>query len=188
MKSQKENKDEISVTQYKLARNSLRDYWKTVKKAPKTDISLSSIKKDDYILKIKDINESIIKNVNQWFLVNIISPEIQENEKRKRRHKTILLCFLILFLIIQFGFLGYLIYWTFSNIIEFHKTRISFNDSTLKIIFTFISGYITSVVIELIAILKYIVRNVFDTSVSGLANAFKENHEIDNTQKEQESE
>lgn len=175
------------VRKYNLARTSLRDYWETTKDDSKPDINITNIEKDDYNSKIKNANnaitkanQTIIKNANHWFLVNTISPEIQENEKRKRTHKTILLSFVILFLIVQFGFLGYLIYWIFSNIIECHKSGLSFNDSTIKAIFTFISGYITSIVIELIAILNYIVKNVFDTSVSGLANAFKENdHEVE---------
>lgn len=175
------------VRKYNLARTSLRDYWETTKDDSKPDIDITNIEKDDYNSKIKNANnaitkanQTIIKNANHWFLVNTISPEIQENEKRKRTHKTILLSFVILFLIVQFGFLGYLIYWIFSNIIECHKSGLSFNDSTIKAIFTFISGYITSIVIELIAILNYIVKNVFDTSVSGLANAFKENdHEVE---------
>lgn len=175
------------VRKYNLARTSLRDYWETTKDDSKPDIDITNIEKDDYNSKIKNANnaitkanQTIIKNANHWFLVNTISPEIQENEKRKRTHKTILLSFVILFLIVQFGFLGYLIYWIFSNIIECHKSGLSFNDSTIKAIFTFISGYITSIVIELIAILNYIVKNVFDTSVSGLANTFKENdHEVE---------
>lgn len=135
----------------------------------------------DYEEKIKEANESIIKNVNHWFLVNIISPEIQKNEEKKRIHKKILLCFVVLFLILQFGFLGYLIYWVFNNIFTFYKTGIVINDSTVKIFFTFVSGYITSIVVELIAMLRYIVKNVFDTSVSGLANAFKENNNKPNS-------
>lgn len=183
------------VEKYNLARTSLRNYWKTTKEDSKPDIDITHIEKDDYNSKIKNANnaitkanQTIIKNANHWFLVNTISPEIQENEKKKRMHKTILLSFVILFLIVQFGFLGYLIYWIFLNIIECHKSGLSFNDLTIKAIFTFISGYITSIVIELIAILNYIVKNVFDTSVSGLANTFKEDeHEVKTYKKKEQT-
>lgn len=166
----KTNSDE----KYDLARNIIRDFWYTEKENQTANISLNLIRNEDYKSEIKKANETVIKNANHWFLVHVISPEISENEKRKRTHKTILLVFVILFLIVQFVFLGYLIYWIFSNIIECHKSNIGFSDLTIKTIFMFLSGYITSIVIELIAILKYIVKNVFDTSVAGLANTFKE--------------
>ena len=38
----------------------------------------------------------------------------------------------------------------------------------------FTTGYITSVVVELIYMLKFIVKNVFDTSISDLVKLFKE--------------
>ena len=42
--------------------------------------------------------------------------------------------------------------------------------------FTFVVTYITSVVVELIYMLKYIVHNVFDTSISDLVKLFKEDN------------
>ena len=178
----------IKETDYELARKSIRESWnQQYNNKTKPNDRFGFNKKSDYKLQIKNANENIIKNANHWFLVNTISPQIRKNEEKKRTHKTFLLVFVIAFLIIQFGFLGYLIYWIFFNIFKNHELGISFSDSTIKLIFAFISGYITSIVIELIAILKYIVKNVFDTSVSGLANTFKENSEIKKSNsKEQE--
>ena len=77
------------VRKYNLARTSLRDYWETTKDDSKPDIDITNIEKDDYNSKIKNANnaitkanQTIIKNANHWFLVNTISPEIQENEKK----------------------------------------------------------------------------------------------------------
>lgn len=121
--------------------------------------------------------DEIIKNANNWFLVKILAPQISKNEAKKRKHKDWLMIIMSVFLALQFSIVAVMIGYSGYHIINVHKAGTPFSDSTLKIIFTFIGGYITSVVVELIAILKYIVKNVFDTSVSGMVNHFKENKE-----------
>lgn len=54
----------------------------------------------------------------------------------------------------------------------------------VKALLTFVSAYITSVVVELIAILNYIVKKVFDTSIAELVKIFRDN---DEQNKEQEN-
>lgn len=78
------------------------------------------------------------------------------------------------FLIFQFIIVAIIVVGSGYWIIKSHVTSNPFSDSTLQIIFTFIGAYITSVVVELIAILKYIVKNVFDTSIAGMVNNFRE--------------
>lgn len=78
--------------------------------------------------------------------------------------------FLILFLLFQFC----TVFSLTSSVLNFSFKENS-NIETIKILLTFVSAYITSVVIELIAILKYIVKNVFDTSIAELVKIFKEN-------------
>ena len=119
--------------------------------------------------------QEIITNANNWFLVNILSPEIQSNEKRKRQHKDCLMILMGAFLLFQFFAVAVMVGYSGYHIIEAHFIGEPFADSTIKIIFTFIGTYITSVIVELIAILNYIVKNVFDTSVAGMVNNFKEN-------------
>lgn len=116
----------------------------------------------------------IIKNANNKFLLDVLSPEIQENEKKKRMHKDWLMIAMAAFLIFQFIIVTIIVVGSGYWIIKSHVTNNPFSDSTLQIIFTFIGAYITSVVVELIAILKYIVKNVFDTSIAGMVNNFRE--------------
>lgn len=61
------------------------------------------------------------------------------------------------------------------------------NDSIeiTKALLTFVTGYIASVIIELIAILKYIVRNVFDSSIAELVKLFKDNYDFNPNNKQQ---
>lgn len=119
--------------------------------------------------KIKTQSKDLIKNVNNQFLIDILSPEIVKNEESKRFHKAILLTLLSAFILIQFGSVIY-----FTNRVTLYAVGKSASAEMVKILFTFLSAYITSVVVELIAILRYIVKNVFDTSIAELVKMFKE--------------
>lgn len=116
----------------------------------------------------------LIKNVNNEFLINVLSPEIQKNEEKKRKHKDWLMIIMGGFLLFQFLLIAVIICAWGYFIINAHLEGNPFNDSTIKILFAFIGTYITSHIIELIAILRYIVKNVFDTSVTGMVNNFKD--------------
>lgn len=126
--------------------------------------------------KNSDINEvdNIIKNANNQFLLNVLSPEITANENKKRNHKDKLLTAVEVFLGIQFLVVFILVGYTLFKILYCHEHQNPLSDGTLKIIFTFLSAYITSVVVELIAILQFIVKNVFDTSIAELVKLFRD--------------
>lgn len=112
--------------------------------------------------------DNLIKNVNEKVLIQYLSPQIEKNEKTKRYHKTALLCLLVLFLIAQFISVFY-----FTNKILNYTVSETGNLDYIRISLKFITGYITSVIVELIAILNYIVKNVFDTSIADLVKTFK---------------
>lgn len=59
------------------------------------------------------------------------------------------------------------------SVICFHALKNDFSFDMVKMLFAFFGTYITSVIVELVYILKYIVLNVFDTSISGLMEIFK---------------
>lgn len=113
-------------------------------------------------------NDSIIKNVNNKVLIDILSPEISKNEQAKRVHKLALIMLLTVFLIIQF----FSVYGITNSVIRY-GTGENVEHEILKSLLTFVSAYITSVVVELIAILSYIVKNVFDASIAELVKIFK---------------
>lgn len=118
----------------------------------------------------------LIKNVNNEFLIHVLSPEIQKNEEKKRKHKDWLMIIMGLFLLFQFILVAIIICALGYFVVKAHLSGNPFSDSTIRILFTFIGSYITSLIIELIAILRYIVKNVFDTSVAGMVNNFKDNN------------
>lgn len=126
----------------------------------------------------KNSKDSIIKNANHKVLIEYLSPEIKKNEQIKRMHKFILLILLTAFLIIQF-----LSVYSMSTTIVKYAINENSRYEIVKILLAFISAYITSVIVELIAILKYIVKNVFDSSIADLAKIFKDNEEQEREQK-----
>lgn len=115
---------------------------------------------------------AMIKNANNIFLLEVLSPQISKNEEKKRKHKDWLMLAMGVFLLMQFALVAIIVIGSGFWIIKSHIDQNPFPDSTIQLIFTFIGAYITSVVVELIAILKYIVKNVFDTSITGMVNKF----------------
>lgn len=120
------------------------------------------------------IDEDYIKNVNNIVLINVLSPQVVKNENTKRIHKYWLIVILSIFLIAQFGMTFYIINKVFGFIFTYYSENKSIDNHLINLLFTFITGYITSVVVELIYMLKCIVKNVFDTSISDLVKLFKE--------------
>lgn len=120
------------------------------------------------------VMDKIVNDANQYFLVKILSPEITENEKKKRAHKDTLINIVKIFLISQFILLAVLIIGTIVMIFVFHGLKNDLELSYIDIIIKFICAYITSVVVEVIAMLKFIVENVFDTSITGLVEFYKD--------------
>lgn len=116
---------------------------------------------------------NIIKNANNKVLIDFLSPEVSKNEQVKRIHKFILIVLVTIFLGAQF----IVVYGLTNKIIEYSMSD-NVNIEILKIVIAFVSAYITSVVVELIAILKYVVKNVFDTSIAELIKIFKENETL----------
>lgn len=119
-----------------------------------------------------DNTDEFIKSTNAKVVLNTLAPEISENEKAKRKHKDKLLKWVSVFLGAQFVVIFVLIMTVLIAILKFHDRGNDLSASTIQMLFAFFGTYITSVIVELICILKYIVVNVFDTSISGLMEAF----------------
>lgn len=163
-----EIQDGMSAEEEIWIRNNVRAKMRSVRKD--YDESSEKIDKD----KKRDITEQIIDNANSYFLIKILSPEITKNEDRKRQHKNDLINIVKIFLIAQFITLFFLLFGIIIMIFIFHGMGNDLELSYIKTIIGFISVYITSVVVELIAMLKYIVSNVFDTSITGLVEFYKD--------------
>ena len=122
----------------------------------------------------EDITSKIIDNANKYFLVKVLSPQIEKNEAKKREHKNVLIQIVKSFLIFQFVIILILLFGIIIMIFVFHGFNNDLELSYLEKIINFVSIYITSVVVELIAMLKYIVANVFDTSITSLVELYKD--------------
>ena len=122
--------------------------------------------------KEKSVRE-IVEESNSKFLMDVLSPEIKANEEKRRKHKDWLMIIMGAFLMFQFAMVALMIAYSGYWVIRLQVNNTPFADSTLQIIFTFIGTYITSIIVELIAILRYIVKNVFDTSIAGMVKDVK---------------
>lgn len=100
----------------------------------------------------------------------VLSPQLEENEKLKRQQKTELMSNIFAFLKWQF-FATYAFIFGFILIIAC-KTNLGISDNVIIHIFNFLKFYITTIVAELIAILFFIVKNVFDKSITDLFKNF----------------
>lgn len=123
--------------------------------------------------KQKDRINSYVHTANAKILLNTLAPEVSKNESKKREHKDKLIKYVSIFLGAQFLIIFILILLLIISIIVFHALEKDLSFDTIKMLFAFFSTYITSVIVELIYILKHIVDNVFDTSISALMEVFK---------------
>ena len=145
--------------------------------APRSSTVDSNLNNDrtweDVNREIKNVNDKYIKNANDKILLDTLAPQAEANEIKKRKHKDKLLTAVFIFLGIQFTVVFVLIMTMIVSIIFFHSMGNDFSLELVQMLFAFFSTYITSVVVELIFILKFIVEKVFDTSISSLMEIFK---------------
>lgn len=124
-------------------------------------------------------SDELINGVNDKVLLDVLSPEVENNEKIKRGQKWFLLVSLIMFLGIQFFAVFY-----FSNKIIGYSINKTANIKIVNSLLKFDAAYITSVIVEMFAILKNIVESVFDTSITELIKLFKNNSDEDEKKEE----
>lgn len=123
----------------------------------------------------EDINQDI-NNMNSYFLMQkeiyekTLSPILIENENSKRHHKDIVLN--NLFKLLKGQFIATYIF-TFVMVLMIAISDIlSISDTIIESMFSFMKFYISSILAELLAILFFIVKQVFDKSVFELFKNF----------------
>lgn len=167
MASSQEDKVYVNISEW--LKEDLRDESSNNRK---NDFEMENAKEKD--LEKSDIADNIIDSANQYFLLKILSPEITKNEDKKREHKDILINLVKIFLAFQFFIVTVLVLGTIIMVFVFHGVGKELDLSYINTIVKLISVYITSVVAELIAMLNYIVSKVFDTSITGLVELYKD--------------
>ena len=163
------------ANELELNEDSLQDTLRDSEAQNALDLGISENVVNDFVEPQTDKSESeqgiesVIDTVNNRILYKVLSPEITKNENVKRIHKSILIGLLTLFIVIQFIAVLVLSLRTFN-----YAFTNGSNEEIVNSFLKYLTGYITSVVAELFVILKYIVHNVFDTSITDLVKVFKE--------------
>lgn len=127
--------------------------------------------------KDSDNTKSDIDEMNAYFELRhkiyekVLSPQLEKNEELKRIHKNVLMTNIFKILKWQFIF-TYVFVSALLIAVVLSKNLFQLDIKIIKIIVKFIEFYITSIVVELIAILFFIVRNVFDKSIVDLFKNF----------------
>ncbi len=102
--------------------------------------------------------------------IKVLSPELKKNEDLKRRQKPELMKNIFKLIKGQFIATYAILFMLIVVVAISHILQIS--DSSIKLIFSFMKFYTTSIVAELIVILFFIVRNIFDKSIYDLFKDF----------------
>ena len=116
----------------------------------------------------RNVND-IFKNQYEIY-TTVLSPQLEKNEELKREHKTILMKNIFKLLKGQFV-VTYLFTFLFIVMIGCNQ-ELCISENIITQIFDFLKFYITTIIAELIAILFFIVRNVFDKSIVDLFKNF----------------
>lgn len=120
-------------------------------------------------------NESV-KTLNAHFemtkqmYINVLSPQLSQNEELKRTQKQELMNKIFKILKVQFIFTYSLISAAILAIIFSYYLHMS--DNTITLLISLFKFYVTAIIGELIAILFFIVKNVFDKSIVDLISNF----------------
>ena len=101
-----------------------------------------------------------------------IPNEITKNEETKRKHKDWLLKAVISFLACQFGLFFILLTGVIICFIVGYMTGNPFPSDMSTSIFDMLKIYLGSIIVELISMLYFIVKNVFDTTIPDLAKQY----------------
>lgn len=101
---------------------------------------------------------------------DVLSPQLQENENLKRKQKEDLMKQLFEILNIQFKCTY--IFVILLIIGALGSSFLNISENIVHNIINFVEFYITSIVVELLTILFFIIKNVFDTSIVELIRNF----------------
>lgn len=108
--------------------------------------------------------------LSQYLYKDVLSPELKENENLKREQKRELMN--KLFRVIKWQFICTYISVSVIILIIGASSFLSLSGEIVEKIIGFMKFYITTIVGELIAILFFIVKNVFDKSIVDLIKNF----------------
>lgn len=125
----------------------------------------------DNSIKDKDIKEMNSRfKLSQKIYEDVLAPQLEQNEDLKREQKRTLVDKLFKLLAFQFIVTYIFVFMLILSII--FSCKLALSENVILNLMKFIEFYITSIVVEFISILFFIVKNVFDTSIVELIKGF----------------
>lgn len=163
--------DDVTNAQQENAQNSINKIKNDLTNIGSNNIDLSPAQ-------TVDANQ-IIANNNTTTIAETIPHEITKNEEKKRDHKDLLLKIVMWFLGVQFGLFFLLLTGVIVCLIIGHMIDKPFPTEMTTMIFDMLKIYLASIIVELISMLYFIVKNVFDTTIPDLAKQLTNNKNKD---------
>lgn len=163
--------DDVTNAQQENAQNSINKIKNDLTNIGSNNIDLSPAQ-------TVDANQ-IIANNNTTTIAETIPYEITKNEEKKREHKDLLLKIVMWFLGVQFGLFFLLLTGVIVCLIIGHMIDKPFPTEMTTMIFDMLKIYLASIIVELISMLYFIVKNVFDTTIPDLAKQLTNNKNKD---------
>ena len=131
---------------------------------PKVDLNIPNAD-DQYVT---DMNQSFA--MKRKLYVHVLAPQLEKNEKLKRDLKIRLMT--NIFRILKWQFIATYVFVGLMTISLIFSAYLKIPESLVEAGISFMKFYITSIIVELISILFFIVKNVFDTSIIDLFKNF----------------
>lgn len=163
--------DDVTNAQQENAQNSINKIKNDLTNIGSNNIDLSPAQ-------TVDANQ-IIANNNTTTIAETIPHKITKNEEKKREHKDLLLKIVMWFLGVQFGLFFLLLTGVIVCLIIGHMIDKPFPTEMTTMIFDMLKIYLASIIVELISMLYFIVKNVFDTTIPDLAKQLTNNKNKD---------
>lgn len=133
---------------------------------PKIDIQIREPQKISQ--EALQMNESF--DYVQKMYQDVLSPQLEYNESLKREHKKLLMG--KIFKLLKWQFIFTYIYVIILLFGILFSSFLGLSEEIVNSIINFIEFYISSIVVELLSILFFIVKNVFDKSIVDLIKNF----------------
>lgn len=122
----------------------------------------------------EDYNKVLVQISQRSVLMDVLSPEYQQNEKLKRAHKKKLLKLVKRLLFIQIFVMNIVVIGIVSFVVLDVPIFKTLDSEIISQILGFLKFFVGAVLAELIAMLFFIVKNVFDSTMPDLLKTFKD--------------
>ncbi|MBQ3543575.1 MAG: hypothetical protein IJA34_01085 [Lachnospiraceae bacterium] len=124
---------------------------------------------DEVKQKIDDYN----KNARPKVLLEHLAPQLVDNEKQKRKLKTKLLFYIKIMIAVQIALIAIpVIFMSLSVFVKWEHIN-NIDIAVLEVFCSFLKYYISVIIAEFVAMLFFIVKYIFDKSISDLVKDFK---------------